>query len=122
MVDDCRHVDGTDIEVQLVRVGPRQCQDVIDQRAQAIAFGRHHGQVLSHLVIDWPAGFEQRLDVGADTRDRRTQLVGGIHDQLAPALLGALGAYLLAARFRLGRGQLHLARADSERRLRKARP
>jgi hypothetical protein len=76
-----------DPQRDLARFEPRQVEQLIDEAAQPLDLREHHlerrGVGLLHAV-------EQVLEMGADRRDRRLQLVTDVGDEVASTLLEVL--------------------------------
>ncbi len=75
----------------LAVLGPaRQADDVAHQAAEVLELGGDVAQQPPPLAGLEPVVVGQHLDVGPQGGERRAQLVGGVHDQPALALLGGL--------------------------------
>ena len=61
----------------------RQLDDVADQRRQLVELGDDVGAQARALLLGQAVGVLQHLDVGAQARDRRAQLVACVGDQVA---------------------------------------
>jgi hypothetical protein len=102
LVDHHRDIDRVDVEPELIRIRPGERQHVVDQRAQSAGLSSHHRQVPARFLIHVAARLEQRFHVRADARDRRSELVRGVDDELTATLVGPVRAHLLHLCLSLG--------------------
>ena len=68
----------------------RELDDVADERGELVELRDDVGAQALALVLGQPVGVLQHLDVGAQARDRRAQLVAGVGDEMALRLGRAL--------------------------------
>ena len=85
---DLLHVAARRLEQLLPRIEPREPQQVLDQPLHARRVPRDDLEELPRAVGVGRL-VEQRLDVAADRRERRAQLVRHVGDEVAPDLIGA---------------------------------
>ena len=86
--EDLLDVAACSLERLLPRIEPRQPQQVLDQPLHPRRVPRDDLEKLPR-VLGIGRLVEQRLDVSANRRQRRAQLVRHVGDEVAPDLIGA---------------------------------
>jgi len=78
-----REVDRGPVQLELATVGPSQLEEPLGKTGQVVDLGEHVGPQ-GRIVLG------ERLDPGADVRERRPQLMGGVGGETGLGLVGLL--------------------------------
>ena len=78
-----REVDRGPVQLELATVGPSQLEEPLGKTGQVVDLGEHVGPQ-GRIVLG------ERLDPGADVRERRPQLMGGVGGEAGLGLVGLL--------------------------------
>ncbi len=83
LVQDPGEVDGLPVELERMRVGAREEEELVDENGEPVGVPLDDPEVALAGRRERPLGrVERHLEIAAERRERRSQLVGGGRDEL----------------------------------------